>query len=152
MKIQINPFVSRMLSGHGVILPKLQSALDSAYNQGTKLDIEASKGPKITGAVANEKKGTFTAREVDGKVRTGKLTDPLRFVAWNQALTAFYSKQGEPSGEITVSSMPAGLRAWIDNTMRQAGKRKGKVNGKLTLPARANTPAPEHGTVANGAK
>lgn len=147
MKQQINPFVSRMLERSGYIVPKLQTTLDSAYNQGTKVDVEASKGAKITSAKANEKTGEFIAREQSGTVRKGKLNDPLRFIAWNQAVTRFYADQGEPSGEVTVAILPARLKEWLDSTHRTAGKSKGKATekatkpGKLTMPARVTKPA-----------
>lgn len=150
MKITINPYLVRMLEKSKVIVPKLQSALDAAYNQGTKVDEENSKGPKLIGTTANERTGTFTAREQSGTVRVGKLTDPLRFIAWNNALSVFYAKNGEPSGELTIDVVPANLREWIERTMKTAGKAKAKANGKLELPAnRSTTPASE--PLSNGA-
>lgn len=152
MKQQINPFVSRMLTKAGYILPKLQSAIDSAYNQGTKIDEEASKGAKLTSAQANEKTGEFIAREVDGKVRKGKLTDPLRFIAWNQAFSAFCAKQGDPSDELNSAIIPIRLKSWLDDTMRDAKSKRTKATAKatkpakITLPARVNTPAVSNGT------
>lgn len=143
MKITLNAFLARAMEAKGYIVAKVESALNSAYNDGTKVDTEASPGTKMTGTSINETQGTFKSREATGTVRVGKLTDPLRLVNFNRALNDFHAKNGSPSAEITCAVIPANIVGWLDRTMKTSGKAPKVKAPKVTLPKRGLTPAAE---------
>lgn len=112
MKIEVSiiPVVSRMLET-SYDLPKLKNALDAAYNDGTAV-VETEGG--ISSAKATEKKNLFNSRDGIVQKREGKLSDPLRFIAWNTAITSFFKRNGDPHGDLSPSILPANLVFWLD--------------------------------------
>lgn len=110
VQVKIQPNVSRMLES-SYDVSKLQNALDAAYNDNT---VVTSTEGGISSAKATEKKSAFNSRDGIVQLREGKLTDPLRFIAWNTAITAFFKRNGEPSGELTSAILPANLSFWLD--------------------------------------
>jgi len=132
MKVTINPFLSRAIEqAHN--LPKLQNALDAAYNDGTAVTENVERS--LSSAKGNEKKSMFVARESGGHtVREGKLSNPLRFIALSKGLDRFQKAYGEPSAELTVAVVPASLVTWLDDKFKLDADKTPAGNG----PTRGN--------------
>ncbi len=118
-------------------VPKLQNAIDSAYNDNTAI-IETETG--IKSAKANEKKGKekFDSKDSITQVRAGKLTDPLRFVAWNVNFGKFIKTNGTPSGNLTEHILPANILFWLESKFLKADVSKSDALGAVKVQPHRN--------------
>ncbi len=115
MQVQLNSYLAAALEDTGYDVAKINSAMTSAYNDGTTV---VSQQAKLSGSTANEKTEVVRFREASGKVREGKLTDPLRLLNFSRALGSHLDKFPPHSGVITIDVLPVSSKAWLDRKFR----------------------------------
>ncbi len=132
------------------VVPKLQNALDAAYNDASDVVKDALRVVEettgIKAAAAKESKaegidGRFTATDGTTTKREGKLNDPRRFIVWNTNFNKFVKTNGEPSGEITPEILPANLVFWLETKFLKDELKPVRVpgsNGNLQGKAKGN--------------
>lgn len=136
MKVTLNKHLKAALDKAGIRTEGdsgLENALNAAYNDGTAV---TETKDKVSGTRINDKKGLFISREINGVVREGKVTDPLRFLNFSMGLDKFHAVYGEPDGELTVAILPVSLRLWAEAKFSMTKSAEAKPEAKADVKRR----------------
>lgn len=113
----LNTHIATALNGYD--LPKLINAIQASLNSAVETKEESRRGNvKLVSAMEDGEKiknGAFRFNESTSTQYTGKTDAPARFARWHDSIATVFKKAGEPSGQLTVAIVPAGLKVWLDD-------------------------------------
>lgn len=102
---------ARMLTASGLDEPKIKNAVQSTLNSAGIVDgSEAHKRGNVKGV---SKDVEFEFNETSQIKYRGKSDAPANWAKYHDAQVAVWKKHGEPSGELTLDSIPVIHRDWL---------------------------------------